>query len=256
MNMFFFLSKILAFLFTPLVWILGLFIFSFFTKNEKRKKRSLVTSLVLLLVLSNTAIYNCFMQCWEIPAVKITEVADGYDAGIILGGAISYDPQLDKIQFMSSGDRVMQAIDLYEKGKIKKIVFVGGSGSMLHPEFKESEHIKKFLLEIGVPDSNIIIETESKNTHENAMNIKPILEKRIPKGKFLLITSGFHMRRSLGCFKVAGVEVTPYSVDRMSGPWRWDFDFLIVPHVEVIGSWNVLLHEIMGEIMYKLAGYA
>ena len=254
--MFFLLSKILAFLLTPIIWIIGLFIFSFITRNEKRKKRSRITVLALLLFFTNTAFYNTAMHLWEIPAVMDKDIKQTYDAGIVLGGVLNYDPTMDKIQFNKSNDRLMHAVDLYEKGRIRKIVFVGGSGSLLHPEFKEAEHIKKFLLTLGIPDSNIVIETESKNTHENAVNIKAILDKKIPNGKFLLITSAFHMRRSLGCFQKAGMEVTPYSTDRMSGDWRWDLDFLLVPHTDILESWDVLLHEIMGEIMYKLAGYA
>lgn len=254
--MFFILSKILAFLITPVVWIIAFFVYALFTKNEKRKKRCYVTSLLLLLFFTNPAIYNTFMHAWEGPAVKMSELSRNYDAGIVLGGVISYDPTMDRIQFNRSGDRLMQALDLYARGKIKQLVFVGGSGSLLHQEFKEAEHVKKYLLEIGLPDSAIIIEKESKNTHENAVNIKPVLDNYFPGGKFLLITSAFHMRRSLGCFKKAGIKADPYSTDRMSGPWRWDLDFLLVPHVEIMEGWDVLLHEVMGELMYKLAGYA
>ncbi|HEY6159686.1 MAG TPA: YdcF family protein [Bacteroidia bacterium] len=254
--MFFLFSKILAFLITPIIWIIGLFIYSFITKVEKRKKRSRLAVLIMLLFFTNTALYNTAMHLWEIPAVMDKDITQTYDAGIVLGGVLNYDPSMDKIQFNKSNDRLMHAVDLYEKGKIKKIVFVGGSGSLLHPEFKEAEHIKKFLLGLGIPDSSIVIETDSKNTHENAMNLKPILDKKIPHGKFLLITSAFHMRRSLGCFQKAGIGVTPYSTDRMSGGWRWDLDFLIVPHSDILEGWDILLHEIMGEVMYKLAGYA
>ena len=205
------------------------------------------------------------MNLWEIPAVKDADIHEVYDAGIVLGGVISYDPTMDKVRFLQASDRLMHAIDLYKKGILRKIIFVGGSGSLIHPEFQEAIHVKKYLNTLGIPDSNIIVECESKNTHENAMNIKPILDKQFPKarpndssvgrGKFMLITSAFHMRRSLGCFKVAGINVIPYSTDRMSGPWRWDLEFLIIPHSNVMESWDVLLHEWMGEIMYKLAGY-
>jgi uncharacterized SAM-binding protein YcdF (DUF218 family) len=253
--MFFFLSKILSFLITPLVWIIGLFIYALFTKIEKRKWRCLKLSLFLLLFLSNTAIYNIFMHAWEIPAVSIKEIKETYDVGILLGGLTNYDPTLDKLQMNRSGDRLMQTLELYHSGKIKNIAVVSGSGSILHQEYKEANYIRNYLLSIGIPDSVIIVEAESKNTRENALNIKPILEKRFKNGKYLLITSAFHMRRSLGCFKTAGIEVTPYSTDRMSGPWRWDIDFLIIPKIEVMGSWDILIHEWMGMIMYKLAGY-
>jgi uncharacterized SAM-binding protein YcdF (DUF218 family) len=253
--MFFILSKVLSFLFTPLVWIVGLFAYALITKIEKRRWRSLKAGFVLLLLLSNTAIYNVFMRAWEIPAVKSSELAGTYDAGIVLGGLSNYDPSMDKVQFNGSGDRMMQALDLYYKGKIKKIVIVSGSGNLLYQQYKEAAFLRDYLLGIGVPDSVILVETESKNTHENAVNVKPILEKNVKNGKYLLITSAFHMRRSLACFKKAGIEVTPYSTDRKSGPWRWDLDFLLVPKVQVMESWDILLHEWLGMITYKLTGY-
>jgi uncharacterized SAM-binding protein YcdF (DUF218 family) len=253
--MFFVLSKILSFLFTPLVWIIGLFIYAFITKVEKRRWRAFKASLFLLLFLSNTAIYNLFMHGWEIEAVKPSDLEGTFDAGILLGGFSNYDPTMQKLQFNRSGDRMMQTLDLYQQGKIKKIVVVSGSGSLMHQEYKEAALVHTYLLGLGIPDSNIILETESKNTYENAVNVKPILEKHFKKGRYVLITSAFHMRRALGCFKTAGIEVTPYSTDRMSGPWRWDIDFLLIPKIEVMASWDILLHEWMGMIMYKLAGY-
>ena len=255
-TMFFIFSKILSFLFTPLVWILAVFIYGLKTKVETRRKKCLWSSLIMLLFFTNSAIYNVFMHAWEVAAVKDSEINETYDAAIVLGGVLNYDPAMDKIQFNRSTDRIMHAIDLFYKGKVHSIVFTDGSGSLLHQEFKEADHMKKYLNAIGIPDSCVTIESESKNTHENAMNIKPILQKKFPKGKFLLITSAYHMRRSLGCFKVAGIAVTPYSTERMSGPWRWDLDFLFLPKVEIMECWDTLLHEVLGEIMYKLAGYS
>jgi uncharacterized SAM-binding protein YcdF (DUF218 family) len=253
--MFFLLSKMLAFLFTPLVWIIGLFAYGMITKVDKRRKRSLRASLILLILLSNAAFHNAFMHAWEIPAVKTSEVKDTYDAGILLGGLSNYDPTLEKIQFNRSGDRMMQTLELYYKGKIRKIVVVSGSGSVFYQDYKEADFIRNYLLSIGIPDSNIIVENQSKNTRENALNVKPILEKHFNNGKYLLITSAFHMRRSLGCFRKVGIEVTPFSTDRKSGPWRWDLDFLLVPNLEVLESWDILIHEWIGVITYKLAGY-
>ncbi len=252
--MFFYLSKILGFLITPIVWIAGLLIYSFITKIESRRKKARIWSLALLLFFSNSALYNVVMNWWETDAIS-TETLAKHDVAIILGGILSVDTKINRIQFSKSNDRLMQAVDLYHKEKIKKIFFVGGSGSIAHPEFKEAVYVRNFLLNIGIPDSAIIIETESRNTHENAINAKKILTEKKISSKVLLITSAFHMPRSIGCFERAGINVTPFSTDRMSGDLKWDVDYWFIPSTEALMLWNVLLHEWVGYASYKLMGY-
>jgi hypothetical protein len=74
MSAFFIISKILDFLLEPLLWILGLLIFSLFSKKPKRKKKLLVSSVVLLLVFSNSFLLDEAMRAWEIPATKLTDI--------------------------------------------------------------------------------------------------------------------------------------------------------------------------------------
>jgi uncharacterized SAM-binding protein YcdF (DUF218 family) len=252
--MFFILSKILAFIITPLVWIAGLLLYSFFTKNEKRKKKCFVAALIMLLFFSNSFILDEVMRLWEVPAAEQSELGK-YDAAIILGGLASYDEQLERIQFVRSGDRLWQGVELYKKGYVKKIVFAGGSGSIAHPDIKEGILVQRYLLMLGIPAEDIIVESESRNTRENAVNTKAILDQKIPNGNYLLITSAFHMRRSMGCFKKVGITPVPYSTDRYSGPRKWELDHLLVPNVETLATWSTLLHEMVGCMVYKVSGY-
>jgi uncharacterized SAM-binding protein YcdF (DUF218 family) len=194
------------------------------------------------------------MHIWETNAVR-EPAAGSYDAIIVLGGMSNYDPDLDRIQFSRGTDRLLQAIELWKKGVAKKIIFTGGSGSILHQDILESDQIKNYLHKIGIPDSVMIYENQSRNTHENATMTKPILQKNFPNGKFLLITSAFHMRRSLGCFAKEGIAVTPYSTDRYSGPYKFEFDYMVIPTAETLGDWNILFHEWVGCITYKFSGY-
>ena len=256
MSVFFVISKILDFLLEPLLWIMVLLLFSLFSKNPKRKRKSLVAAIVLLLVFSNSFLLDEAMRAWEMPATKISDLPETYDAGIVLSGMVMYDNSLDRIQFNRRNDRLMQAVTLYKKGKIKKIFFSGGSGSLVYTYLKESEMVKKFLVEIGIPAEDIITENKSNNTRENAVFTKEVLDKEIPHGKFLLFTSAFHMRRAVGCFKKAGIEVTPYSTDRYSGPRKYYPSYLLLPHAGALFDWSSLLHEIIGYGVYKVMGYA
>jgi uncharacterized SAM-binding protein YcdF (DUF218 family) len=252
--MFFFLSKIFAFLLMPLTWFFILLIIAWRVKDAGKKKRFRVAALVVLLVFSNRFFFDRTMHAWEIPAVK-EPAAGSYDAIIVLGGMSTYDEQLDRVQFARGTDRLLQAIELWHKGVAPKIIFTGGSGSILHSDILEGEKVKAFLHKAGLPDSAIVYETKSRNTHENAVFTKPILQKEAPGGKYLLITSAFHMRRSLACFTKAGIKVMPYSTDRYSGPWKFEFDYMFLPDAATLTDWNILFHEWFGCLSYKMSGY-
>jgi uncharacterized SAM-binding protein YcdF (DUF218 family) len=252
---FFFLSKILSFLVTPIIWIAALFLFALFSKNTRRKKISLITGIVLLLLLSNPFLFDECMRVWEVPAAHDSELKPQYDAGIVLSGVLSYDHSFDRLQFNRRNDRLMQAVELYKTGRIKKLFFTGGSGSLVYKNNKESHMVKKFLVSIGIPDSAIIIEDKSDNTYQNALYSKEILQENFPDGRYLLITSAFHMRRSMACFYKQGIIATPYSVDRYSGPRKFQLDHLFIPNAETLFNWDSLFHEIAGYIIYKLVGY-
>lgn len=252
--MFFILSKILQFAINPLIWILVLLLFAIFSKDEDRKKRYLRLSLVFSFLFSNAFLFDECERAWEIPATPY-ESLKKYEAGIVLGGLMMYDKGYDRLQFQRGADRLFQAIELYKRGYIKKIIFTGGSGSLLHPEDKEGFWVERYLLTLGIPQHDFIIESESKNTHENAVFTKAVLEKENINGELLLITSAFHMRRSIGCFEKEGIHVTSYSTDRHAGPRKFELDHLLLPNASAINEFNNLVHEIVGFITYKIVGY-
>ncbi|MCW3102965.1 MAG: hypothetical protein JWO09_1405 [Bacteroidetes bacterium] len=252
--MFFILSKLLAFLITPLVWIIALLIWSFLAKDEKRKKKLLRIVLILALVFSNSFIFDEVTRVWEIPATPYKDVKK-YEYGVVLGGMSVYDPAMERAQFYRGIDRLVQAVELYRRGIIKKIIFTGGSGRILHPEMKEGSYISRYLLYMGVPKEDLLIESESQNTRENATFTKKMLDDQKISGDMLLITSAFHMRRSLGCFRKAGMSVDPYSTDRYSGPRKFEFDYLFIPNVSAMNDWDIIIHEMVGYLTYKVFGY-
>jgi len=251
--MFFLVSKILSFLINPIIWIIALLLLAWFGP-ERLKRRMFKSAIVILLIFSNPFLFDEIMRKWEVPAVNADSLAI-YDAGIVLGTTIHYDAKLDRIQFLQTSDRLFQAVDLYKKGKIKKIVYSGGSGSVLHQDEKEAPWLKRYLMAIGIPEQDMIFENESKNTRENATLTKPLLEQYIPNGKYLLITSAYHMRRSVKCFEKAGIHVDPFSADRISGPRKFEINHLLLPNAWTLADWYAFNHELLGYITYKMAGY-
>ncbi|MEW6468080.1 MAG: YdcF family protein [Bacteroidota bacterium] len=254
--MFFILSKILAFLLSPITWITVLLFFALFAKAPGRKRKFLLSGIFVLLFFSNTFIFDEFNRLWEYPAMHEKDLEGPFDAGIVLGSFTVYDPQYDRLQFNRGSDRLWQAVNLYKKGKIKKIIYVGGSGRLNDTPYKDGELIKRFLSGLGIPQEDILLETESMNTHENAVNAKKVIGKELPGGKYLLITSAFHMRRAKACFKKEGLIVTPYTTDRYTGKRKFQFDHAFIPNIYALHSWDNLIHEVVGMITYKIMGYA
>ncbi len=227
-----------------------------FLKKPALKKRMLLTGIFMLLFFSNPWFANKAISAWEITPVAGSSLNGIYDVGIVLGGSMRYyDNTTKRVVYSSSVDRLIQAIDLYHQGKIKKILLSGGSGYVSYPEWKESVFLEKVLQQCNIPQENIITEINSRNTRENAVEATAILKDGKYGTRFLLITSATHMRRSLACFKKAGLTTDPYSVDARSGVEMYTPDKLLKPDSENISNWDILIHEWLGMLMYRIAGY-
>ena len=249
-KVFFIFSKILSFAVDPFFWIIILLLLALFAKKKYRRPRYLVSALILTFVFSSSPIYKITFEYWKI---KQDITYQKFDAGILLGGMISLSSSDENILFNEYNDRLLNTLELFHKGIIKKIIITGASGS-LSSDLKEADIIKSFLIRIGVPKEKIIVENQSKNTHENAIYTElTCKELEMDKYSFLLITSDYHMRRSLSCFKKTGLNITPFVKE--SDEFHFDLEYLIVPQINVLFNWKVLFHEIVGYFVYKLMGY-
>jgi uncharacterized SAM-binding protein YcdF (DUF218 family) len=254
--MFFVFSKVLHFLLSPYTWIMFMLIFALISKKAKRKRNLSIAGVVLLYLFSLPVIADRLINAWEVPAVSQDSLTEKpYEAIIVLGGLSFWDHELNRIQFNRSSDRIFQALDVYKKGIAKKIIISGGSGSMRYPDDKESIFIKNFLVGIGFKNEDILIESLSRNTYENALYTKDLIDELNMTGPFLLSTSAFHMKRSMACFERQGIKATPYSTDRYSGEFKPHIEGFIVPSQSAINVWETLLHEWFGYFTYKIMGY-
>jgi len=252
---FFWLSKALNFLVNPLIWILTCLLLAIFFKNPKKKKRFLIFALLLFLVFSNSFLSDEAIRLWELRE-KQWDTEAVYDVAIVLGGGmITYDAQTNDMTFRHNTDRIMQAMNLYYRGHTKKILISSGAGSLVYRNMLEACLLKDFFTGIGIPENDIWAECESDNTRQNALYSAQILNDSIHNGKFLLITSGFHMRRAIGCFKKVNIDVDIYPTNLITGERRYDIGHLLVPNIDALLLWKKLLHEIFGCITYKILGY-
>jgi len=253
--MFFILSKVLLFLIAPLTWVIIGMGFAFFAKSIKWKKRGRYTAIFFVLFFSNTFIYKEFCRQWEVFGTPLKDMQH-HDVGIVLGGMAEYNNDLKTLSLRRGGDRIWQALSLYKAGKIDKILISGDNGDLTEKGLREARQMKEVLVKWGIPKNDIITETKSKNTYENAVETKKVLNRYYPQyDSFVLITSGRHMRRALACYEGQGLKCTPYSTDLYTGPTRsYTFDEFIVPDVSTMYDWNGLIKEWFGYVTYKATG--
>lgn len=229
----------------------------FFLPNRKKGKRLIGISLISLYLFSNQFIANEVMKLWEPDFIPMKEVPK-HDIGIVLTGVTNLGKTAyDRTFFNKGADRITHALQLYKEGIINKILITGGQGLNPTNDNTEAKLLKDFLLVAGVPESDILIEDQAKNTYQNALFTKEmLLEIGIPVDQpFILITSAFHMKRAKGCFDKVGLDTLPFPADYYSSDTKWDIPRLLYPDPYSIVRWHTLTKEWVGLAMYTIAGY-
>lgn len=254
--MFFYLSKTLYYFLMPATLVGISLLLALFLKNKRWKRISLITTVVLFFLFTNDFIINEIFKRWEIPPTAFAQVKGSYDVGIVLTGIanLQIEPN-DRVYFDKGADRIIHALELYKRGKIQKILISGGTGSLDRPDLTEANELVKVLRLYNMPDEDIIVENESRNTYENAILSAGILKEKFPDGRFLLITSAFHLRRAQACFDKSGIETDVFSTDFYTHPTSFTIDSMIIPNEKAFVKWQTLVREILGIFAYKLAGY-
>lgn len=232
------------------------FLLGFFLKRRSLKRKFIWLGIGYLLFFSNRFIANEALLFWEIPPTPFEDITTDYQAGIVLGGITNSEilPR-DRVYFLKGADRVTHAMQLYKLGKIKKILVTGGSSNLINTEHKEADNLYDFLILAGVSASDILVDRDARNTYENAVYATQLLNSEFPDSKHLVITSAFHMRRALNCFELMDIEVDGFSADFYSHTRSFTPDQLFVPDPSAFYHWHLIVHEILGILSYKVAGY-
>jgi uncharacterized SAM-binding protein YcdF (DUF218 family) len=176
------------------------------------------------------------------------------DGIVILGGAIDPDlsaarggPVLDR-----SGDRIVAAAALARRYPNARIVFSGGNANLLADDSaKEADYALSMLEELGVAKARLTAERLSRNTVENAEFAKKIANPKEGE-RWLLVTSAFHMPRSIGLFRKAGFKVEAYPADWRASPSKsLSFSSVAINGLE---RTEVAMREWIGLAAYRVTG--
>jgi uncharacterized SAM-binding protein YcdF (DUF218 family) len=246
----FLLSKLIGFLLNPLIWVVILLLLGLIVK--KRLLLLIRAACLVLVVFTNPLLSNWVMHRLEAKP-RTLEASNRYRVGVLLTGMTSGRISKPGVHFESGVDRFTQALLLYRLNIIDRIVISGGSGLLNDQGFSESPLLADLANNLGIPDSALIIESRSRNTYENALLTKPILDS-LGVDSCLVITSAFHMTRSLRCFEKMGIKAQGYPADYRAG----DLDlsmYSFVPSIGALSTWNTILHEWLGLTYYRSMDY-
>jgi Uncharacterized conserved protein len=248
----FVILKIILLLFRPIIWIALLALIALLTKNAVRKKRLFSLAFILLIVFSNPFIVNHITAAYEAKPDKGISNRH-YSAGIVLGGFVSYNNKDDSGYFNSAADRFIETSLLYKRGVINRIIIAAGNGYITKHEFKEAEFIKTRFIELGIPEDLILTDPNSRNTLENAIDSKRIIDSIHLSPPFLLISSALHLPRAKIAFNKKGIPVDLYPCDYSSkGIGNNVLEDVLLPSAEALNDWNNLIKEWLGIMIYKI----
>ncbi len=141
------------------------------------------------------------------------------DAIIVLGAA-AYDAKPSPV----FEERIRHGIDLYKRGLAPKLIFTGGYGGV-GARFSESQVARRYALRQGVPDKAILIESLSRNTHDNLRQASLLMQQH-QLHDVIVVSDPLHMARALRISKELGIRAvgspTPTSRFRTFAT-RWRF---------------------------------
>ncbi len=255
-TLFFLTSKIVWLLISPdsllLILVLSSLIFLYIGKQKIAKSILTITS-GLLVIIAFLPIGEWLLYPLESHFQTNPALSKNIDGIIVLSG--SEDALLSKvwkqIEIGSTVERDLAFMNLSRQFPNAKLLFTGGTGSLNSQEYKAADVAKKLFAQQGVDVSRITFERESRNTYENVIYSKKII-KPVANEKWILITTSWHMPRSVGIFCKADWPVIPYPVDHQTNKdnlFRVNFDLLVN-----LSTLKTAIKEWVGLFAYYLSG--
>ena len=251
-----FFSKLLPQLIYPFSAILYLLLVAAVVlqfRLHKIASRMLWVALGIILVCGSPLATELFLRHEQQYLPVTMGLTPEADAIVLLGGTIRL-PIEPRVNSEIGGNRSLHAFRLYKANKARLIIVSGGNVFPQRGIKSEAFYTAEVLQEWGVPEEDILVEGGSRNTHDNAIATKKLMESR-QIDKILLVTSGFHMPRALATFRTAGIDAIPapssYSIVDYSRPpiLNW------IPSLGNLGTMQAVIREKLGILVYRYRGW-
>lgn len=246
---------------SPLMWVLLLLTGGLILTADARKQNgfkktgwyALLTGTCLLFLLSSRPASDLLVYSLEKRFLPVTQEAlSGIDVMVILGGGISNSGGF-RAQPDASADtygRVFNGVEAFKKSKAGVLVLSGGGVERC--DEPEAAVMKRLAMSLGVSEAQILLETRSRNTRQEAREVKKMVFLS-GKSRIGVVTSALHMTRALHAFKKAFPrnEVTAVPVEYRYSPFSWSCKRFI-PSAEAFLASTAALHEWIGLLWYSI----
>ena len=255
--MFFVLSKLLGVVFQPvnlLLIVLAIGALSLLAGWPRTGRACLLGATLVFLVCSVLPLGSALLRVLEdrFPLPPADMVAP--TGIVVLGGAIEEEISLARgsLSMNPAASRMTTGVALALRYPQARLVFTGGSADVRQVGRDEAEGARRLWLSLGIPEARMTFESKSRNTFENALFTREIVQPKLGE-TWLLVTSAWHMPRSVGIFRQAGFPVTAYPTDyRTYGDARdWH---LSTNAIDALQRVDTGLHEWIGLVAYALTG--
>lgn len=206
----------------------------------KHSFRAFTIALAIVVALTFVAGFTPFADLFALPLVRSEEPSSA-DAIVVLGGGVR---KSDGAITRATAERVVTGFGLWRNGMAPTLAFTGGQ--VPGNRFNEARQVESVFRNLGVPDESRILEDASRNTYENAVNVRAIAQA---KGwdELLVVTSPFHTRRACGVFEKLGMAIRCVAADPsvLSPP----------SFIERIGAMRSVIREYGATVYFMLKGY-
>jgi uncharacterized SAM-binding protein YcdF (DUF218 family) len=255
--MFFTVSKVLAFFTVPsnLLIAIGLLgVVLLLTRFTRLASWLIVTSLVLIAVAGLSPLGNALILPLEQRFPPWDSSRGPPDGIVVLGGAIlpNISAARGAVSLNENAERITATVELARRYPNARIIFSGGSNTLIFSEGIEAEYAVRELQALGVDRGRLTAEEQSRNTIENAVYSRLVANPK-PGERWLLVTSAAHMPRAMAAFRAAHFPVDAYPVDwRTSGPIDASRPFSSLS--AGLGQTDTAAHEWIGLLAYWITG--
>jgi uncharacterized SAM-binding protein YcdF (DUF218 family) len=254
--MFFALSKILWLLAAPSHWLALLVLASVLCLLLGRMRAARVLGLlaVLLLVVAGMLPLNVWLTrglenryprpSWPAHVDGILILGSGFDTMLLRA---RHAPQSN-----GGAYRLVEGMAAARRYPTARVVFSGGSGALGGARFSEAETARYVLGELGLDPHRLTLEAHSRNTYENILFSKAMVQPR-PSQVWLLVTSATHMPRSMAIARKLNWPMIAWPSDYITAPYSGGDVFDIAGN---LGRTDYVVHEWMGLLAYRLSDKA
>jgi uncharacterized SAM-binding protein YcdF (DUF218 family) len=221
-------------------------------KREKKAAIVLFVSSFFMYILSTAAFANLIMRPLEHSIKPPAHINSDVGAIVVLGGGATPDtPDFSGKGQLGDGStaRVFTAIRLQKSTGLPIII---SGGKVFNDSGDEAIIAKRQICDIGIPPSMVIVENRSKTTEENAIFTAEILKKK-KINRIVLVTSAYHMKRSIRCFEKSGVKIVPFPTGySTSVNAKYNFNHF-APSYSALSLTGIAMREYLGIIALSIS---